>query len=76
MANTNVITQESNVAQITKFDHLTTDELINKALRKLKEKDTLALALLSRVMDLQSEVETYREQLAAGLEDAAVAQMH
>ena len=75
MANTDVITQESNAAQITKFDHLTTDELINKALRKLKEKDSLGLALLNRLMDLQSEVETYQEQLEAGLEGAG-AQIH
>ena len=75
MANTNVITHEFNEAQITMFDHLTTDELINKALRKLKEKDSLALALLNRLMDLQSEVETYQEQLEAGLEGAG-AQVH
>lgn len=75
MANTNTITQEYNAAQITKFDHLTTDELICKALRKLKEKDSLGLALLNRLMDLQSEVETYQEQLEAVLEDA-LAQVH
>lgn len=75
MANTNVITHEINEALITKFDHLTTDELINKALRKLKEKDSLGLALLNRLMDLQSEVETYQEQLEAGLEGAG-AQIH
>lgn len=75
MANTNTITQESNVAQITKFDHLTTDELIKKAVRKLKEKDELGIALCARLMELQDEVETYQEQLAAALEDAYI-QMH
>lgn len=75
MANINTITQESNVAQITKYDHLTTDELINKALRKLKDKDGLALALVNRLMDLQSEVETYQEQYTVDLDELRV-QMH
>lgn len=75
MANTNPITlSETNErVQITKFDKLTTDQLIEKALDKFKDGDKLALALVNRLMDLQSELDTCQEQIEADIEDAMVA---
>lgn len=49
--------------QITKYDHLTTEQLIDKALRKFKNGDELALAVTVRLMDLQSEQDTWEEAL-------------
>ncbi len=59
--------------QIAKFDKLTTDQLIEKALGKFKDGDKLALALVNRLMDLQSELDTCQEQIEADIEDAMVA---
>ena len=75
MANANAITlSETNErVQIAKFDKLTTDQLIEKALGKFKDGDKLALALVNRLMDLQSELDTCQEQIEADIEDAMVA---
>lgn len=75
MANANAITlsETNDRVQITKFDKLTTDQLIEKALGKFKDGDKLALALVNRLMDLQSELDTYQAQIEADVESAMAA---
>ena len=43
--------------KITKYDNLTTEELILLATNELKEADELAIALCARLMDVQDELD-------------------
>lgn len=75
MANINTSTPNETIerVQVTKYDHLTTDELITAALTKLRSEHELSLALVNRLMDLQSELETFNDQREAEFEDACAA---
>ncbi len=71
-SNTSTPTQTAEEFQITKYDRLTTDRLIEKALRKFKDGDKLALALVVRLIELQGELDTIAEE---GL-NVSAAQLH
>ena len=75
MANINAITlsETDERVQITKFDKLTPDQLIAKALGRFKDGDKLTLALVNRLMGLQSELDTYQEQIETDVEGAMAA---
>lgn len=46
--------------KITKYDNLTTEELILLATNELKDEDELAIALCARLMDVQDELDQYK----------------
>ena len=46
--------------KITKYDNLTTEELILLATNELKDKDELGIALCARLMDVQDELDQYK----------------
>ena len=46
--------------KITKYDNLTTEELILLATNELREEDELAIALCARLMDVQDELDQYK----------------
>jgi len=46
--------------KITKYDNLTTEELILLATNELKEEDELGIALCARLMDVQDELDQYK----------------
>ena len=46
--------------KITKYDSLTTEELILLATNELNEDDELAVALCGRLMDVQDELDQYK----------------
>ena len=46
--------------KITKYDNLTTEELILMATNELREEDELAIALCARLMDVQDELDQYK----------------
>ena len=46
--------------KITKYDGLTTEELILLATNELNEDDELAIALCGRLMDVQDELDQYK----------------
>lgn len=47
--------------KITKYDHLTTEELLAEAYESLTDNDELALALMARLMDVSDELESLKE---------------
>ena len=56
-----IIYDESNKnMNLTKYSNLTDDELITEALVILTNEDDLALELLSRLMDLKDELDTWK----------------
>ena len=46
--------------KITKYDNLTTEELILLATNELKDEDELSIALCARLMDVQDELDQYK----------------
>lgn len=46
--------------KITKYDNLTTEELILLATNELREEDELGIALCARLMDVQDELDQYK----------------
>lgn len=46
--------------KITKYDNLTTEELILLATNELKEEDELGIALCARLMDVQDELDQWK----------------
>ena len=46
--------------KITKYDNLTTEELIRLATNDLKEEDELGIALCARLMDVQDELDQWK----------------
>lgn len=46
--------------KITKYDNLTTKELIRLATNQLKEEDELGIALCARLMDVQDELDQWK----------------
>ena len=55
--------------KITKYDSLTTEELILLATNELKEEDELGIALCARLMDVQDELDQYKVDYADEAED-------
>lgn len=46
--------------KITKYDSLTTEELIHLAMNELPDDNELAIALCARLMDVQDELDQYK----------------
>lgn len=49
--------------KITKYDNLTTEELILLATNELKDEDELSIALCARLMDVQDELDQYKVEI-------------
>lgn len=50
--------------KITKYDNLTTEELILLATNELKDEDELSIALCARLMDVQDELDQWKADYA------------
>jgi hypothetical protein len=56
--------------KITKYDSLTTEELILLATNELNEDDELAIALCGRLMDVQDELDQYKVDYESEVDEA------